>query len=282
MHETPVVRMSGPGLARGEQYGEQVSALVCEAAQRWRDRIGTNLRIPIADYVDVLVDGSGFATAAKLHDPDLIDEITGVARPAGVDARTLFAMNLLDEEWTVRPEYATSGQGHHCSSLAVRSQPGQPPLLAQNMDLPAWLDGLQVLLEIDAPSAPRALVPSVAGMVALNAFNDVGLGVCVNTLAQLPASREGVPVAFLVRTVARQATVASAVAELGRARHTAGQNYLIAGPDCVADLECSARGVVEWGAAEPRLVHTNHPLAEGDPATEATVGAGSQSNTERR
>jgi isopenicillin-N N-acyltransferase-like protein len=68
------------------------------------------------------------------------------------------------------------------------------------MDLPAWLDGLQVLLDVSpvgeaAGAAPRPLVPSHAGMIGLNALNEYGVGIMVNSLPQLPASTTGLPVA---------------------------------------------------------------------------------------
>lgn len=259
---TPVVVMHGPGRARGEQYGEELRALIQEASRRWLDRVGTGLRIRPQDYIRELAEGCGYRAAVCRTTPDLAEEIDGIARGADVEGRLIFAMNLLDEEWAMRPAFSgVPNLSEHCSGFAVRGDPSNGPWLGQNMDLPGWLDGLQVVLDIRTPGGPRALVPSSAGMIALNALNEHGVGVCVNTLAELPASRHGLPVACVIRSIANQATMDGAVDLLTRTEHTAGQNYIVAGPDGVADIECSAAGTTRFAGDAAWVAHTNHPLA---------------------
>jgi hypothetical protein len=77
---------------------------------------------------------------------------------------------------------------------------GESTPVAQNMDLPAWLDGLQVLFDVSPVGdgshvGPRALVPFHAGMIGLNALNEYGVGI---TVFQLPVSANGLPVAFVI------------------------------------------------------------------------------------
>jgi hypothetical protein len=107
------------------------------------------------------------------------------------------------------------------------------------------------------------MVLSYAGGIGLNGINNRGLGVCVNTLLQLNPSREGLPVACVMRAALESGDAAEAADKLRYVRHAAGQNYLIGDRTVVRDLECSANQTIEVSAAAIQ-VHTNHPLANTD------------------
>ena len=166
---TRVLLLEGDAATRGEAHGEQARALIAEAAERWRADVG----VDFDDHLAALVDASAFAATTQRIAPWLADEIAGVARASGVDLRTVWALNLLDEDWWTR---ASRAGVEACSGLGVQPAPGQPALIAQNMDLPAWLHGLQVLLDIRPDDGPRVLAPSYAGMIATNALNEHGIG----------------------------------------------------------------------------------------------------------
>jgi isopenicillin-N N-acyltransferase like protein len=270
---TPRLILHGPPAARGEAYGEAARTLIVEAAGRWHDRAGE--RAP--RLLDALVDGSGFLATVRRCTPGLADEVEGMARAANVDRRVAWTLNLLGESWwssrTLADALADTDDAGDtgCSAFGVE---GEASVLAQTMDLPPHLDGLQVLLDIDeGDGAPRVLAPAYAGIVATNAMNERGVGVCVNTLNQLPTSRTGLPVAFLIRFLARQPTLDAALAVLHDVPHASGQNYLVGEPGRIADLECGAGTVVERAPVRHRLVHTNHPLGAPPPATAGVVSS---------
>ncbi|HVV77227.1 MAG TPA: C45 family peptidase [Mycobacteriales bacterium] len=273
---TQVVTLTGAPTARGEAYGEGVRDLVREAADRWSEHIGRAVPMPLADYLTELVEHTGFRRAASTHCPDLIDELSGVAHASGVDERTLFAMNLLDEEWWLRRRLTTGDALAHCSGFGIPPQGDQPAYVGQNMDLPAWMDGLQILLDLRPDDGPSALVPSWPGMIALDGLNQHGVGVCVNTLAQLPTSIDGLPVAFVIRKLLAQPDRTQAVAALHELPHASGQNYVVGDPSGVMDVECSAAGAVDCSAATSWFAHTNHPLVAGHDGDVAPTDNGSQ------
>ncbi len=68
------------------------------------------------------------------------------------------------------------------------------------MDLETYLQGYQVLPHIAAnEKEPEQYVLSSAGLIALTGMNAKGIGVCVNTLMELKASSDGLPVARVIR-----------------------------------------------------------------------------------
>lgn len=267
-----VVELAGDGRPRGEAHGEQLRELVHEAADRFRATVLATAPLAEQDYLEALVDRTGFRAAILRWTPDLADEVAGIAAASGLDERTVLAMSLIDEEWWLRAELSSAANGHHCTSMACR--PGDDTtLLAQNLDLPKYLDGLQVLLDIrPSDGSPRALVPSMPGVIGLNGLNEHGLGVCVNTLEQLPKSYDGLPVAAVVRHLLRQADLPAAQAACGQIEHASGQNYLLADPDAALAVECSAAGAVPWPGRGGVVTHTNHPIVAACPRPGSALG----------
>jgi hypothetical protein len=283
--QTPVFRLTGTPKARGEAYGEDARGLVQEAADRWSENIGRGLAVPVATYVSELVDNTGFRGAARRHAPELLEELAALARASGIDERLLFAMNLLDEEWWLRREIASAASSDaaaHCSGFGIPPAAGRPAYVGQNMDLPAWMDGLQVLLDLRPDDGPAALVPSWPGMLALDGVNEHGVGVCVNTLAQLPTSRTGLPVAFVIRALLGQPDRTHARALLTQIPHASGQNYVLGDPTGVCDVECSAAGAIEVFSGSRWFAHTNHPLADTHPGDVTPTDNGSQDRSAPR
>ncbi len=214
---------------------------------------------------------TGFRSAVEELTPDLGDEVRGVAAGAGVDADLLLALQLIDEE---PPHRAGAGPLLKCSSVGL-APPEGPTWIGQTMDLDPHTRGHQVLLRVAARDGrPAALVFSIAGVVALLGVNAAGVGVCVNALPQLPAAREGLPVAFVIRRLLQAGGLDEAVALVHALPHATSQHYLLAEPGRVRSVEATPHGAAEHHPTDPaRVLHTNHPLgpepgAPGPPGAE--------------
>ena len=128
--------------------------------------------------------------------PHLLAEVEGIAEGANADPDAVFATNCLDEAWW------WGEQGSGCSAVAFVDR-GPRPIIGQNMDLDTWMDTTQVALRLQPSEGPAQVLLSRAGMVGLCGANEAGVGVVVNTLDTLPSSADGLPVAFVIRLLAR-------------------------------------------------------------------------------
>jgi hypothetical protein len=268
--EVPVLVLEGPPRKRGQTHGEALRPKIEEAIAGWKDFLSNERRSHPDTYIHRFLEETNFLPAIKKWTPDLLEETEGISEGAGVDFKTVYAFQLLDEEWLFGRKTALEGRqpgAVQCSALGAFAQEGYPALQAQNMDIPSYADGFQVLLRIKHPgSRLESLVFTYAGLIALNGLNNVPIGLCCNTLDQLDNSTDGLPVAFFNRGVLGQETLEGAVEFVHGIKHASGQNYIIGGKGKIYDFECSANTVSPFVPFEgaKRVYHTNHPLVNDD------------------
>ncbi len=265
-----VVTLTGSPRKRGQIYGETLKKEISEIVALWKENLQRFRSVNPDNYIKEFLDNTNFTKAIKKWTPDLLDEVKGIAEGTGIDFKTIFAYQLGDEEWWYgrnRRFGITLPEQRECSAIGVFKQKGIPPLLAQNMDIPVYTDGYQVLLHIKhEKSSLESFVFTFAGYIATTGVNNHSIGICCNTLLQLNPSPAGLPVAYIVRGVLAQKTYKDAIKFIQNVKHASGQNYTIGGPEEIVDFECSANKVKRFipyrGATE--VYHTNHPIVNDD------------------
>ena len=263
--DLPVVTCAGAPARRGEQHGEALRKVIAHGLGRWAESIAAAHCVDPDAYVAGFAQGTDFLPAIQRWTPGLLDEIEGIARGSAQPWQWIYAYNLLDEEWTwARDQKAGTAPG--CTVAGFAPDDGTP-LLAQTMDIPNIHDGTQAVLRLEPEDSPAVLAFTHAGMIGLTGCNENGLAVVVNNLDMLAASRTGLPVAFAIRGILAQQTLADAVDFISKVPHATGQHYGIAAPEGLASVEGWATGVAIDAGLGARLPHTNHPLY-----TDETVG----------
>src|SRR6476660_806043 len=205
-----IVECRGDGRERGRAHGEALREPIQGLLERWDAAVAARSGQPSQALVSALIETNGFAAATERHTPDLLAEVRGIAEGAKVAFDRIFALNLMDEEWWFT---APAEPRNACTLIAVGPADGRPSLLAQNMDLPELMDGAQAIVHYDDGEGGGTVL-TAAGMIGLMGVSSAGLGVCVNTLAMLNHSRDGLPVAFVMRGALAQGSVAGAAAFL--------------------------------------------------------------------
>ncbi len=279
--ELRVLELKGNGYERGLEHGRQLKSEIAKLVRLWKD----DLRGQSGQDPDILVKRflaeTDFIPAVKKWTPDVLDEVRGIADGSGQPFETMFAFQLVDEIWV----YLDKMAAHHCSGLGVVRSGGHPAFIAQNIDLEPFRDGFQAVLRIAGDGIrPEQLVFTFAGHVGINGVNEGSVGIVCNTLLQLSASSDGLPVAFVIRGVLACASGDDALRFVRGVRHASGQNYIIGAGNSIYDLEASASKVVEFKPfPDGRFVyHTNHPLINDDLKPWALMDEFSLANTKTR
>jgi predicted choloylglycine hydrolase len=285
-----VFEIGGSPRERGRQHGRQLKALVRERDRLWRAEIESFLAMSSDRFIDRFLAETRFLPAIERHAPDLLEEVRGIAEGAELPYDAVLAAQFMDEEWWYSiglKRQPADETPHHCSALASL-RPGGGALLAQNMDLARWSDGFQALLLIrDAAPGIDAAVRTMAGMIGLCGINSAGLGLTVNTLGDLNGASDGLPVAFVSRSLLKQSRFDDAAGFLRQVRHASGQNYILSDGRQIGDFECSTDHAVAFapaGAAPGCVWHTNHALANRDRCPPSTSEAAERArhNTRQR
>lgn len=260
-----IINCFGTPSLRGESHGEALRGPIAEALMRWEaaTMAGLGARAPadIDRYCADFLSTTQLLQRAEAETPDLVTELRGIAAGSGQDFARIAVYNLMDEQWW---HDAVSKAPPPGCSLIAQPVPGGH-VLAQNMDLPAHMEGSQVALRLGGADMPETVVLSAAGMIGLTGANAAGLALGVNTLLMLSHARDGLPVAFALRHALAARDRDEAARRLSAVGHASGQHYAMATRDGVTSLECSALSATPLPLPENgRLLHTNHPLASGD------------------
>jgi len=185
-----IVEISGTPYERGRKYGEVARERILKAVKDWKTAIHrAYLRDP-EDYLKNFLNYADFQPAIDKWAPGMLNEVHGIADGAGIDFETMYAFQFFDEEWVygnkecqgkIKTEDRDFETGQNCSALGVFGQQDLPAYLAQNLDIPGWGRGHQVLLMVDYGDY-QVMLLTVAGLIATTGLNSRGLGICCNTL----------------------------------------------------------------------------------------------------
>ena len=265
--EVPVIELSGNGRERGMQHGKLLKSEIAEVFSKWKISIQKDTKQNADSLIAEFLASTNFEPAIKQYTPQIYDEIKGIALGSEQSYNDVLTFQLVDEFW-VYMDKLNNIQKHHCSAVGVAAAPSHPAYVSQNMDLESYMNGYQILMHITATDTePEQYILSCAGLIALNGVNEKSIGLCMNTLMELVASTDGLPVACIVRGVLAKHSGDSALKFLQTIPHASGQNYTLGIADKVYDFEASANKVVRYlpdPANEALVYHTNHPIENDD------------------
>ncbi|PXX96290.1 C45 family autoproteolytic acyltransferase/hydolase [Halomonas sp. LBP4] len=193
-----------------------------------------------------------FAAMIERGFPEILDEMAGIARGAGVDLADILTLNC-------RSEISLTRASGGCSAFALQ-RAGQQ-WLAQNWD---WrTDQLHnvVALKITGEQAAPLLSIGEAGMVAKIGMNAHGIGVCLNAIRSRTCG-QGLPIHVALRKILESPDLESAVAVATRDRVCSPAHFLIASADGqAAGLEVHPGEPGRLAPEHGMVTHTNHLYA---------------------
>jgi isopenicillin-N N-acyltransferase like protein len=259
--------LKGTGYERGVQHWKQLKEEITQVYTKWKANIRNAVKGNPDSVITAFIKTSEVETIIRKYTPWLLKELRGISDGSGQKYVDVFAFQLVDEFW-VYLDKLYNLPNHHCSSLGVASTKNRPGCIAQNTDLENFRNGYQVLFHLAATTTePEQYILSCAGLIGLNGMNEYGIGICTNTLMELQASTDGMPVAFIVRGVLNKQNGNDALTFLKIVKHATGQNYILGIADSVYDFEASSNQIVNFFPIKGQnslVYHTNHALANHD------------------
>jgi predicted choloylglycine hydrolase len=254
-----VLVLKGTPYERGFEHGRALKKEIHELVKLWKTDIEKSYKMDANTFIAKFLKRTNFQKAIKRWTPELLEEVKGIAEGSGIDFPTMFAFQLIDEMWVLGRDV----QSEHCTTIGVKKTDKNPSVVAQNLDIPRFYHGYQTLLHMkDSKTSWEALVFTIPGFIAANGLNNHSVAVVVNAVQQLENSRDGLPVAFVIRGILKKKSYEDAVQFIHTIKHGAPQNYMIGGPDNVGSFECStnkAKRYIPFKSAN-FTYHTNHPL----------------------
>ena len=158
-------------------------------------------------WVAAFLKSTDFTPAIERWAPELLGEVRGIAEGADLPFETIFAFQLADEVWVNGREVAQRVPVERCSAVGIARSGTCPAIVARNVDVEGFRNGFQTVLHIAAEGGhPEQFVFTFAGYWGANGMNNRSIGICANALPQLRHGREGLPVAFIIRTTLEQRT----------------------------------------------------------------------------
>jgi len=254
-----VLVLEGTPYERGLQHGSALKKEIHELVKLWKTDLQKTYKTGSDVFIKTFLAGTNFEKAIQEWTPELWDELKGISEGSGIDFDTLFAFQLVDEIWVL----GTNIQSEKCTTIGLKKTEKQSAVVAQNLDIPPFYHGFQTLLHIKDPAQGlETFLFTFPGFIAANGLNSRSVAVVVNAVQQLESSRDGLPVAFVIRGILQRRTYTDALHFIKTIKHGAPQNYMIGGVEEIGSFECSTTHVSEFVPFEGAsfTYHTNHPL----------------------
>jgi isopenicillin-N N-acyltransferase-like protein len=201
--------------------------------------------------------------AIKAYDQQLLEEMEGVAKGAGVDFEDILALNA-------RTEIALGSYKKNfsdgCTLFATMPPVGTDTIMSQNWDWKGTQTESLLLLEMHIKDKPVVTMVTEGGMIGKIGYNSSGLGLCFNALLTDKKSDE-VPIHLALRGILNSHTLSEAISRVKDGQTAASASVLIgqAGEDgsgLAINAEVSPFGMDLVGGDDGYLAHTNHILSE--------------------
>ncbi|KAL5341628.1 acyl-coenzyme A:6-aminopenicillanic acid acyl-transferase-domain-containing protein [Aspergillus crustosus] len=254
----PEVIASGTPYEIGLAHGRQIPSRIATCIQNYERLFQETAE---ADWPESKARAATYLPALEQNEPDLVEEMKGIAEGADVEFLDILALNL-------RSEISLTNYSDGCTSV-VTADPGSSSVyLAQNWDWVGEAATSTAFFDISKVGKPRIRMLGEAGIVAKFGFNEAGVGVCMNAIRCGTVSKTQLPVHLAMRRVLECRSFDEAFAMLTQKGLASCVNLMIADKTGkIATIECTPKGLAPiWPEAGSRTTfHTNHLWAPGVP-----------------
>ncbi|BCS18239.1 uncharacterized protein APUU_11067S [Aspergillus puulaauensis] len=262
-HGVPEVIAHGEPWEIGYAHGSQIPDRIIQCIKNYKTLFHETAE---TDWTESKERASTYLAALQQNEPDLVDEMRGIAAGAGVGFLDILALNL-------RSEISLTNYSDGCTSIAAvagdASMTGSGVYLGQNWDWVGEAATSTAFFDIRKTGRPRIRMIGEAGIVAKFGINDAGVGVCMNAIKCGTVDKSQLPVHLAMRRVLECRSFDEALGMLEKKGVASCVNLMIADRSGkIATIECTPKGLVpvfpEDGSSF--VFHTNHLWSPNIPA----------------
>ena len=237
----------------GRQYGEECRDEIKAMIDWWYDKLSPIM--PTKTLTDIVEASRQFEQPIKDYDPDLYDEIVGIAEGSGLELPYIIFHQGSFEMDVAGPLYVGGCTAFACSGKATKNN---ETIAGQHFD---WYAGAEMVMMRVKPKNGRAFLGcSIAGQLVQFGIGESGIAHYANVLAY-PKSIVGVPAVVVAQKVLGCKNVPDGIRCITQAANAIALNHLLAGPEGeIVDVEATPDKCGIILPDKDILTHSNHFL----------------------
>ena len=234
------------GLTHGREAKEQIEVSIAT----YKDMFRVYAKL---EWEQALLEAEKYIPFIEAYDPDLMEEIRGVAEGSGRPLLEIVALNARSE--IALTEKMLDG----CTSFALTPEvTGGKTFVGQNWDWKASQRQSFVVLNIVRKDRPAICMVTEAGIIGKIGFNSAGIGVCLNALVA-NENVPGTPLHIILRGILQSEILSDAVKAVASTQIASAANFLVCHRDGEAiDIEAAPSDYDVLTPDRGVLLHTNH------------------------
>lgn len=258
--KVPIISLSGSPFELGFQHGSQAKKAI-EDNVRFYMNLWQYLGGGRRD--EILKDIQGFVPYIEQCDPQILEELQGVADGSGVKVEEIVALNARTEvTFACLPNPMKGAAPGGCTSFAITPEATQNGhmFIGQNWDWRAEAENSCIVLKLHQQDKPDIIMHTEAGTVGHRGFNSAGIGVCINYIrCEDDEFRLGLPFLIKLRVILNSTNLPDCLKMLMSFVGPNSMNMVIAHRDGEAiDVENTPNDVLFLYPEGGILTHANH------------------------
>lgn len=257
-----ILTLNGTPFQRGFLHGKFLKVEIDTIIHRWRKEVEKNFKTDFNIVITSFFEKTIMVDTIKKYSPELLDEIRGIANGSKQNFLLILALQM-SEEIEQAGDYLFSSK---CTSISTSKTDTLPTIVAQNMDPPTFLQRFPTLLHMrDKKTKEENFVYTFPGFIGLCGMSK-NVAVTCNGMSMLNHRTDGLPVAFVLRSLLAQKNEMEAFNLVRQVPHATPQCYTIGGLSEAKCFECSANSMKVFNPFRDKSVtlHTNFAASNRD------------------
>ncbi len=257
-----VLQLEGSSYEIGYRHGQELKEEIAVITGRWKALLEEQWQMSHEAAIEQFLSTTKHVEAIEESCPELLLEVKGIADGSGLPYKTILAFQM-SEEMDI---YAQRPPRERCTAIATSGNGQHPAIVSQNMDPPLFLHGYPTILHMKRANGKEAFILTVPGLIGINGMARQGVAVACNSISMLNSSDDGLPVAFILRTILEQNNMNEIDAFLRGIAHATPQTYTVGDRKEARCYECSKGGCSTYVTFPEQqvILHTNFAIANRD------------------